>query len=113
MAIAQWYSSTQIGSGRRGTDGFHGMKETLKTARALIFEVNVAQLAQTGVNPVQQVEHAAAMGSFDTLVFVDQTEERICRWDLSAFTRMLRETRSSTNVICARGEALPHIGDPA
>jgi len=82
------------------------MAESLKAARVLLLEVNEPQLAQMGLDPIRMIQGTAAMGSYESILFVDERENKILRWEREAFLRVLR-THKFINVVCAKRGAFP------
>jgi FkbM family methyltransferase len=78
-----------------------GARAVLPTARMLIFEANEPQLQRLGVDPVELVERTAAAGRFDTVSFIDERSEEICRWEPRHFEGALNDYKF-INIVCTR-----------
>jgi FkbM family methyltransferase len=83
-----------------------GMSESLKAARVLLFEVNAPQLAQMGLDPIRMIKDTAAMGSYESILFVEEGENRIMRWEPESFPGVIQRYKF-LNVICAKRGSLP------
>jgi FkbM family methyltransferase len=82
-----------------------GARTVLPTARMLIFEANEPQLQQLGVDPVGLVERTAAAGRFDSISFIDERSEKICRWEPRDFAEALSDYKF-INVVCTRSSSI-------
>jgi FkbM family methyltransferase len=82
-----------------------GARGVLPTTRMLIFEANEPQLQQLGVAPVELVERAVAAGRFDTVSFIDERSEKVCRWEPRDFEEALNAYKF-INVVCTRSSSL-------
>ncbi len=87
-------------------EALSGMSETLRSARLLIFEVNEPQLKAVNVDPLMLVSQTAESGSFDTIAFIDEKNNRICPWDQEDFLRVLQDYKF-VNVLCAKLSCCP------
>lgn len=90
-----------------------GARRALLTARMVIFEANEPQLKQLGIDPVALVERTAAAGEFDTVFFIDERSEKICRWVPRDFQEALNDYKF-INVVCTRSSRMesqesPHL----
>jgi FkbM family methyltransferase len=82
-----------------------GARALLPTTRLLIFEANEPQLLQLGVSPIELVEETALAGKFDSVSFIDERSERVCRWEPREFESALSDYKF-INVVCTRSSAL-------
>jgi FkbM family methyltransferase len=89
-----------------------GSRDVLPTARMLIYEANEPQLKLLRVEPVALVERTAAAGKFDTVFFIDERSENICRWEPRAFEEALHAYKF-INVVCTRSSSMEKQQLPA
>ena len=82
-----------------------GARAVLPTARMVIFEVNEPQLKQLAVEPVALVERTVAAGKFDTVFFIDERSDKICRWEPPDFEEALNAYKF-INVVCTRSGSM-------
>jgi len=83
-----------------------GMREALRSARLLVFEVNEPQLKAVGVDSLTLIRQTAEAGSFDYVAFIDERNNRICPWDQEDFLRVLQDYKF-VNVLCAKRSCFP------
>lgn len=82
-----------------------GAQAVLRTPRMLIFEANEPQLQKLGVDPIGLVERTARIGEFDTVFFIDERSEKVCRWAPCVFEAALNDYKF-INVVCTRSDCM-------
>jgi hypothetical protein len=52
------------------------------------------------------IHRTVEVGSFDTIAFIDEKENRFCSWDPQDFLRILHDYKF-VNVLCAKSSSFP------
>jgi FkbM family methyltransferase len=85
-----------------------GMREALRTAKVVIYEINKPRLDQLKIRPLDLIRQTNEQGGFDTTLLTDERTDEILSLENSRSTEIL-ETYGWANVMSAKGDAVKRI----
>lgn len=85
-----------------------GMRETLRTAKLLVYEINKPRLDQLKIRPLDLILQTNEWGQFQTTMITDERTDEIFPLEDARSTEVL-ESYGWANVVCAKRDAVDRL----